>query len=723
MMSGFGFDWPYDVEWLVVPVLLFILVLGWHGRRLLRTLSAGQAWMMIAVRGMVAVLLLILVLRPHLIQSTPDPSSVRVLSLVDLSGSMNTRDQANGKTRVELVRPHLLSGDSGSWVQSLRSTYGHVESRGFASENWPIGSGPLQVAEDFAQTALGDTLSHLLEEENEVPLSSVVLFSDGRNNLGTSPVKVAQAYREQGIPVNVIGVGELRETGNLSVCFVDPPTSVTAKEEFVLDARVVNAFAGKVTCKVELWSDEQPVDELNMTLLGGEGRTIQFQPQLVGVAGVQNYQVLVSQLVGDVDPSDNEDFLSLPVRPPNFFSVLHLSNHLSPLYPFIKRSLATERFQLNSQIKLSERVFHTVGENLSVAGFSDDPEFWMQFDVVVLDLGSLAELNSTIISSLKDYVQKRGGGLLSYGSLKDGRASLGGLLPAIAGDDLRSKQDLSLEVLSDPLFLNQKKIEQWQNFLPHSIPSVLVTRVNPAARRSVNLRGNPEKSVLVVQAYGAGKSAYWGSPGDWRRALRNPESNREFTLFWQGVVEWLGSGAVERLKVENLDNEIFRGSEVLLQVEALGGNFEPALDAMIEANISGPGDYSLFLNLYPQGGEAGAYTGKLKPAHAGSYRVDYRLKFPDGETMEHTSHFRVKDSSEEARDVRYNSRDLQMIATMTGGEFTEIDRFDRSWMPRLSENLPTVSRRSDLADIWPLFVLLFLLAGTEWIWRRKEGLR
>ena len=723
MMSAFGFDWPYAVQWLVIPLFLFILILGWHGKRLLHTLSVGQAWMMIACRTLVAVLLLLLILRPHIVQNEPDPSSVRVLSLVDLSGSMNTRDRASGDTRLDLVRPHLLTGEPGSWVQSIRSTYGHVESRGFSSESWPIGSGPLAVTEDFAQTALGDTLTLLLGEENELPLSSVVLFSDGRNNLGTSPVKVAQAYREQGIPINVIGVGELQETGNLSVSFVDPPSSVTAKEEFVLDARVVSAFAEEVTCKVELWSDEQPVDEQNMTLLGGEGRTIQFQSQLVGVAGVQNYQVLVSQLDGDVDPSDNNDFLSLPVRPPNFFSVLHLSNHISPLYPFIKRSLATERYQLSSQIKLSEGVFHTVGEYLSVDGFSDDPEFWMQFDVVVLDLSCLAELNATLVSSLKDYVQKRGGGLLSYGSLKEGRASLGGLLPAIAGDDLRSKQDLSLEVLSDPLFLEHKKIEQWQNFLPHSIPSVLVTRVNPAARRTVNLRGNPEKSVLVVQAYGAGKSAYWGSPGDWRRALRNSESNREFTLFWQGVVEWLGSGAVERLKVENFDDEIFRGSDVFLQVEALGGNFEPSLDAMIEANVSGPGDYSLFLNLYPQGGEAGAYSGKLKPTRAGSYRVDYRLKFPDGETMEHTTHFRVKDSSEEARDVRYNPRDLQMIATMTGGKFTEIDRFDRSWLPNLSENLPTVSRRSDLADIWPVFVLLFLLAGSEWIWRRKEGLR
>ena len=39
MMSGFGFDWPYAVQWLVIPVFLFILILGWHGKRLLHTLS------------------------------------------------------------------------------------------------------------------------------------------------------------------------------------------------------------------------------------------------------------------------------------------------------------------------------------------------------------------------------------------------------------------------------------------------------------------------------------------------------------------------------------------------------------------------------------------------------------------------------------------------------------------------------------------------------------
>ena len=135
----------------------------------------------------------------------------------------------------------------------------------------------------------------------------------------------------------------------------------------------------------------------------------------------------------------------------------------------------------------------------------------MQFDVVMMDLGCLDELNSTLVHSLKDYVQKRGGGLLTYGSLENARSHLGGLLPAVEGIDLQSKQNLSLEVISDPLFEEQQNLNSWKTFLPHSLPSVLVTRVNPAARRSVNLSSNSEKSLLVVQAYGAGKTAYWGS--------------------------------------------------------------------------------------------------------------------------------------------------------------------------------------------------------------------
>ena len=141
--------------------------------------------------------------------------------------------------------------------------------------------------------------------------------------------------------------------------------------------------------------------------------------------------------------------------------------------------------------------------------------------------------------------------MLTYGSLENARSHLGGLLPAVEGIDLQSKQNLSLEVISDPLFEEQQNLNSWKTFLPHSLPSVLVTRVNPAARRSVNLSSNSEKSLLVVQAYGAGKTAYWGS-GRLEACLSECRSEKRIYHFLAKCnrVAWFWcGGALENTKI------------------------------------------------------------------------------------------------------------------------------------------------------------------------------
>ena len=50
-----------------------------------------------------------------------------------------------------------------------------------------------------------------------------------------------------------------------------------------------------------------------------------------------------------------------------------------------------------------------------------------------------------------------------------------------------------------------------ENLLPGGMPAELITQTNSVARDVVNLRGSSGRSVLTIQAYGAGKSAYWGS--------------------------------------------------------------------------------------------------------------------------------------------------------------------------------------------------------------------
>ena len=346
----------------------------------------------------------------------------------------------------------------------------------------------------------------------------------------------------------------------------------------------------------------------------------------------------------------------------------------------------------------------------------------MSYDAVLADTDALDELNATVAASLKSFVQKKGGGLLLFGPLDEAREILGGLVPVKAAERLVMKQDVSLRTLEEPLFGPEDDVDEMKPFLPGRLPGYLVTQKNPASRGVVVVRASGE-SILAVQAYGAGKVAYWGSPHDWRRSLRDEDGNREFERFWQALAQWLGTGGEERMKVAEESNVLVKGAEATLQVEALGSDFEPAVDALVVAEISGPGGFSEKVQLYPRGAVAGQYAGNFRPEESGAYEVSYQLSFPDGEKLEQSGFVRVGESGLESKDTTFAERDLQMLAKITGGEYLHISDFDHSWEPKFAENLPTLKKRKNLANAWPIFIALFLAAGIEWVMRRQVGLR
>jgi hypothetical protein len=64
-----------------------------------------------------------------------------------------------------------------------------------------------------------------------------------------------------------------------------------------------------------------------------------------------------------------------------------------------------------------------------------------------------------------------------------------------------------------------------------------------------------------------------------------------------------------------------------------------------------------------------------------------------------------------------------MLAKLTGGTYLPIDNMNIDWEPTFAKDLPSVRKRHSLANAWLIFVLLFFLAGAEWIIRRQAGLR
>ena len=718
-----GWDWPFSFFWFFVLAVFLLAILFFHGRLLIKATMPKLAWKLITLRIMVVLLFLLLIARPFITTNEPNPKDFHLVTLTDLSGSMNAKDGANEPKRIDKVKPFIDRSNNLSWLTRIRNDYGKVESLGFSDDLQRMNQNSTDLTELGKNTALGDALSSTLRNSNDKQsLGSVVIFSDGRNNSGVPILEVAKQYRVQGVPVNVIGVGKDRPYGDVSIKFLDRKPKAVAKEELLLNALVENQFDRDLKLKVSLFFGKKILQEIPVSLKSGNKRKINFSPIIPETAGPKRYRVLVEPPDGDSDSSNNSDTLLVLVKPPDQFTTLYLSNNVHPLFPFLKRVLANEeRFDFKALVRLSEKVFHAFGESVKPS-YPTDPDFWMSYDTIILDTGTFDDLNESLVLSLKDFVQKKGGGLLLFGELDNARQKLGGIVPAKEIERIVAKDNLSLVTLEEPLFSPVDEVEKMKPFLPKRLPGFFVSEQNPAARGVVLSRANG-KPVLLVQAYGAGKVAYWGSPNDWRRSMNNEDGEKEFRLFWQSLVQWLGTGGEDRLKTRDPEETVLRGSDAFLHVDALGSDFEPSMDALVQAEILGPGDYNKTVQLYPEGASAGRYTGSFRPIQSGAYEVNYTLRFPDGETLRRENFLRVSDAGEESLDISFAKTDLQMLAKLTGGEYLQIEEMDHNWRPNFAEKMPSLDKRHSLANAWIIFILIFLIAGSEWLIRRQAGLR
>ena len=365
-MDSIGFDWPYPMDWLWLGSAVLVVLFALHARRLLLSLPFYSAIRLFVLRALGGIFFFLLISRPFIDRFEQDPKSVRILSLVDLSGSMHQKDEDGIGRRIEQVRAHMDVNSATSWINQARSRYGAVERLGFTDgELFAVRSSSWEIPEKGENTSIGNALANVLRSSEQEKPAALVLFSDGRSNTGLSALEVAKDFREVGIPVNVVGVGKFKESGNLSVEFVEAPREVMAKEELTLSAGVKNGFDQEKITSVSLFADERELEKLSVQLQPGELRTVRFSSFTPEVSGLFTYRVVIDSVNGDSDRSDDQDTQLIKVKPPAYFSVLYLSNQVRPLYPFLKRTLSGEQFQLSSLIRLGEQTFHARG-NLSL---------------------------------------------------------------------------------------------------------------------------------------------------------------------------------------------------------------------------------------------------------------------------------------------------------------------------------------------------------------------
>ena len=234
----------------------------------------------------------------------------------------------------------------------------------------------------------------------------------------------------------------------------------------------------------------------------------------------------------------------------------------------------------------------------------------------------------------------------------------------------------------------------------------------------------PHDPVLVVQPFGAGRSAYLGTDGTWRwRATGEAQFNR----FWVQLVRYLADARRQSTSSRGtivLDRDVVSaGADVRVEARVLDEQFLPVTQPEVDMTLESPDGMSRRVALSAIPGRAGWYAGRVAVESEGVARL--RISLPGvGDDDALTQYVRVQRPDLEMRSVRLRADELRDLAESTGGRFVRIeDAADLpDWIESAAQTRTERGPRRDLWDRWWVMLLLVFLLGTEWALRRRYQL-
>src|SRR3954468_18449995 len=178
-------------------------------------------WVLSALRVASLIVLVVCLFRPMLLLSAAVPQRNFVALLLDDSRSMLIAD--NGKKSRAEVERSIFAADSALYKElTKRFQVRLFRLNGSADRIESL----KELAFDGSETHLGDGIDRVRQELESVPLSGIVLVSDGADNSQTPMGDRLLSLRARSIPVFTIGVGAEQFDKDIEIRRVEAPHSV-----------------------------------------------------------------------------------------------------------------------------------------------------------------------------------------------------------------------------------------------------------------------------------------------------------------------------------------------------------------------------------------------------------------------------------------------------------------------------------------------------------------
>lgn len=639
------------------------------------------------------------------IQASLDTASLQ-------SGNEHLRarvETAKQARRLDLIN-RVIRDASGTLDQKLPGQYflqATVMSPGLA----PSG-GDAVKAEEGTTNILG-RLEQIIQEESDFPLTSVVLFSEGRDLSHLHSSAIQKAYARKQVPIFSAAAGSDHEPHDVAVLTVQAPPFAVKDSPVKVSVYLKAVLQEAAKSEIQIFIKGAAVATEEFELKAGSSTPkveLSFTPNETGMF---RCRVQVKPSNGEVFPIQNNTAeFAINVREKRV-KVLFLdwkprwetrfALNILQRMDFIELNSIIAVVQENAEVKRGVRR-NVWPENLAALEM---------YDLVILGDLSQSTLKDAEWEDLKTLVWDKGKSLCLIGN------GLSSPVPPSLADSLLPVAPLADKTKSHPQLLETKeelaltrpgRYHPMTRLLAEAVESTDLTASDAIKETQPLLLNSRTNQALIAARYaGKGKLMLIQSERLWK--LLNPTALEAHAQIYIGLVSWAVEGVLgplesaqqlglDKLNLSDTNNlQVWTKGVSKGAIEAFSGDEVLMESPIISASES----------------ESGIATFEELPARDFLFRLKgTEIKTPTAMVIHNSVELKYL-----ARDQKF----LRQIAAGTGGEyrpFTDFTKFLLRTEPK--ERIEKHERIWRLWDAASILAFLVIIVTIEWVWRKFVGL-
>lgn len=754
--ADFAFGAPMSVVILLVATVIIGVPVVMTYATVRGKASARDRWVLGGLRVAALALVVTCLFRPMLLISAAVPQRNYVGVLIDDSRSMRITDR-DGKARGDWVQQQFGGPDS-ALLKALRQKF-MVRLFRFSSDAQRVDS-VADISFNANETHLGRSIEQARQELDGVPLSGLVVLTDGADNSRTPIGEELLSLRAKSVPVFAVGLGAEKFNKDIEIRRVDASHTVLKGGSLTADLLIrQHGYNGqRVPLVVE---DGGRIVSRDSITLPADGDVAPVRVTVVArEPGARVFSFRIPLQDAEQVSQNNVQQALVQVRDGRE-KILYVEGEPRYEMRFIRAAVeADSNLQLVALQRTAENKFLRLDIDTPdelATGFPKTRAELFRYRAIILGSVEASFFTHDQLQMLAEFVNVRGGGLLMLGgrrSFSEGGYAgtpVADVMPVVVSgsavpDSLTFFADLKVSLAPAGLShaVSQigtspaQSLARWPklpavttvNRIRDTKPGAVVLisgSVAPGGRAGepgASVRGY-EQPVLVYQRYGRGLSVAFPIQDsfNWQMDPDTPAEDQTFERFWRQMLRWLTTDVPNRVGISLATDQANPKSPIAIRASVVDSIFLARNDAQVVAHLTGDNGYSRDLPLDWAIDRDGEYRGTFTPDQPGIYTIRVEASLPAGGTAGDTSFLRIADLNTEFFDAEMRAPLLKRMADETGGRFyTPATAGTLAEDVALSKRGVTIVNQMDLWDMPVVLLLLMSLVFGEWSYRKLRGL-